>query len=1120
MNIPRAKQFVYGIVFISFVALLLYNVLAYRDLIETYRHSKEENAYVQLMKHLDVLNTSITYIERNEKPYLIAGDITKSKEIEDGFAVAKRELKDLEAERWNNFFKQADILFLDSVITVKAEFSKKVVGLSLAGKPGLALQLLNTSKDSLLIAAFVGKYNLIYDQAKSKLLGFQDAHLQETKGNFKLISIFSVLLFVFVNAILWLLWKQIYFREQVIVKNQIFSDIINNSTDSITIWDKDMFIISCNPATEKVFKYKPGEMLHNKCDDIFKSRMLKEELENKLATIKKEGHWEGINPFTDAEGNYLDLYTTINAIKNKEGIITGYFAIHANITDIRKAQEEVAAMAAVLKENNSSLELKLKEQTTLIREVLERVRDGFIATNTEFMVTYLNSTIKSLLEIQGVFYRDQYLFTILQSLTGEDKESVIRDCFVKQQNKDFEFLHSLTQKWFQVSIFPSDNGLTLYLKDITLNKKTADEIQKSRRLYQFISNINDLALHAANEEEIYKKVCGIAVETGGFLFAWIGQRNTVTQTIMPIYSAGKEEGYLELIRKRMSANDIPEGSGPTGKAMREKTYYYCNDIEYDPNMAIWRGEALRRGYRSSIALPFIVNNEATYVITIYANRPDFFTEEEVQLLSRCAGNISHALETFYLANKAKEAEKHLQKISTAINQSSASVVITDIEGRIEYVNPAFTKTTGYSFEEAIGQNPKILKSGYTSDKEYINLWDNLTHYQEWKGEFRNRKKNGEYYWEYAVISPVVNENGIIQNYVAVKENITERKKLQEEQKQLYTIMENTTAYIGIADLNRNLIYMNKAFRDDLEIGEDENITALNIADFVGDAKMNNDTIMSVLFDTGKWMGENIFKSRSGKKIPVIQVIVLHKNEKGEHTHTSTTAINISQNKQDANKLQLLNKELRQLSSHLQHVSEVEKKEIAREIHDELGQGLTIMKFDVSWLKKHIDADKATIESKLDNLLESIADVMTSFRKIYTSLHPAMLEEIGLNATLEWLTHIYTKSTNIPVSYTSYSENIPLSMDKSLAIYRIVQECLTNILRYANATAISIRFTLKKNNIVLEIEDNGKGFEVAKVDTKQHHGILGMRERMYAFKGTFSISSVIGKGTQIKVELPV
>jgi signal transduction histidine kinase len=314
--------------------------------------------------------------------------------------------------------------------------------------------------------------------------------------------------------------------------------------------------------------------------------------------------------------------------------------------------------------------------------------------------------------------------------------------------------------------------------------------------------------------------------------------------------------------------------------------------------------------------------------------------------------------------------------------------------------------------------------------------------------------------------------------------------------------------------------MNKAFRDDLEIGEDEDITQLNITDFVVDAKMNTLTVMNALQESGRWIGENNFQSRTGKKIPVIQVIVLHKNEKGEPTHTSTTAININQNKQDANKLQLLNKELRQLSAHLQQVSEVEKKEMAREIHDELGQGLTIMKFDVSWLKKHMEADKALIEGRLDGLLENIADVMASFRKIYTSLHPAMLEEIGLNATLEWLTHSYTKSTNIPVSYTSYSENISLSMDKSLAIYRIVQECLTNILRYSDATEVSIRFSLKKNDILLEIEDNGKGFEVAKVDTKQHHGIIGMRERMYAFKGTFSISSVIGKGTQIKVELPV
>jgi len=126
----------------------------------------------------------------------------------------------------------------------------------------------------------------------------------------------------------------------------------------------------------------------------------------------------------------------------------------------------------------------------------------------------------------------------------------------------------------------------------------------------------------------------------------------------------------------------------------------------------------------------------------------------------------------------------LQKVLKAIEQSSASVVISDVLGNIEYVNPAFTKLTGYSSEEVMGKNPRILKSGQTSIAEYADLWNKLSNHTEWSGEFCNRKKNGELYWEFAVISPVLNELGEVTNYVAVKENITDLKALQEDQKRL------------------------------------------------------------------------------------------------------------------------------------------------------------------------------------------------------------------------------------------------------------------------------------------------------------------------------------------------
>lgn len=133
--------------------------------------------------------------------------------------------------------------------------------------------------------------------------------------------------------------------------------------------------------------------------------------------------------------------------------------------------------------------------------------------------------------------------------------------------------------------------------------------------------------------------------------------------------------------------------------------------------------------------------------------------------------------------ESRNNEESLRKLSRAVEQSASTVIITNLDGIIEYVNPKFVQLTGYTSEEVIGQTPKILQSGETSDDEYANLWDTLSHGKEWRGEFHNRKKNGDLYWESASISPIRNSEGELTHFLAVKEDITERKRLEAEVEQ-------------------------------------------------------------------------------------------------------------------------------------------------------------------------------------------------------------------------------------------------------------------------------------------------------------------------------------------------
>jgi PAS domain S-box-containing protein len=136
------------------------------------------------------------------------------------------------------------------------------------------------------------------------------------------------------------------------------------------------------------------------------------------------------------------------------------------------------------------------------------------------------------------------------------------------------------------------------------------------------------------------------------------------------------------------------------------------------------------------------------------------------------------------AIRRHRAEEQVRKLTRAVEQSPASVVITDTEGRIEYVNPKFTSLTGYSSDEVLGENPRILKSGEHPREFYEGLWTTILAGREWRGELHNRKKNGELFWELSSVSPVRDREGNITHFVAVKEDVTERKQLEEERERL------------------------------------------------------------------------------------------------------------------------------------------------------------------------------------------------------------------------------------------------------------------------------------------------------------------------------------------------
>jgi len=213
-------------------------------------------------------------------------------------------------------------------------------------------------------------------------------------------------------------------------------------------------------------------------------------------------------------------------------------------------------------------------------------------------------------------------------------------------------------------------------------------------------------------------------------------------------------------------------------------------------------------------------------------------------------------------------------------------------------------------------------------------------------------------------------------------------------------------------------------------------------------------------------------------------------------------------------------EIRRLASHIEYVREEEKIKISREIHDELGQQLTGLKMDISWISKKMHHDNEAVKQKIESIIELINSTINTVRKIATELHPSILDDLGLVAALQWQSQELEKRSGIKIEFSSALSYITVSKNIAVALFRIYQEALTNVLRHANATTVVATFNKEQDRFALKVSDNGIGFDTLKIENKKTLGLLSMKERALMTGGQYDIISNAGNGTTIIVSVPI
>jgi len=474
--------------------------------------------------------------------------------------------------------------------------------------------------------------------------------------------------------------------------------------------------------------------------------------------------------------------------------------------------------------------------------------------------------------------------------------------------------------------------------------------------------------------------------------------------------------------------------------------------------------------------------------------------------------------------RVEAALKQASEYNRSLIEASLDPLVTiGSNGKILDVNKATQEITGYSRQKLIGTDfsayftdPARAQSGY---QEVFSSGFVRDYALEIK-----RKKGG--------IVPVLynatlyrGEEGKVAGVFAAARDISELKKVEDALKKkeanLRSLIENSDWSIWSINRNFDLIDANSTFIENFKTGTGR---ALAVGDNVTDglpASIKKDWIKYYK----KCLSGEHFSIQTYTQPPIGLYYMNYSfnpitTKEGEVIGLTIIGQNISDLKKTEEKLKQSAIELRELSRHIEELMETERTQIAHDLHDDLGQKLTALNMDISWLRSRIGVQSRTVENKMTGMSQLLNDSFESLHKISYGLRPGILDNLGLYPAIEWLLSEFKKSTGINYSLSFAPKEKEIDNRLSLVVFRIIQESLTNVARHSRATKVAVKLKLDDERLKLLVMDNGIGFDGEILKNRQSFGLLGMQERARSYGGEVTVRGKVGEGTVVTMDLPL
>ena len=658
------------------------------------------------------------------------------------------------------------------------------------------------------------------------------------------------------------------------------------------------------------------------------------------------------------------------------------------------------------------------------------------------------------------------------------------------------------------------------------------EVERLNWTLAAISKVNRVLVRARSEHELFAGACEAVTLQDLFALAWIGiPRRDEAKSIDIRVSAGSARGYLEGFQS--SWGDSPLGNGPSGRAIRTGQIQCTNHMLSTPQFLPWLERATRWNLQSSFSLPIkLSTGEVVACLQVYSHSPEAFGERELDLLTQLGEDLGFGVEALRTREAYHQAlmnsdlqQRQLHLMGKVLESSAEGVIITDADNRIISVNPGFCKITGFSAEEVVGRNPSLLASGRHDTTFFAEMWRQIRRSGHWQGEIWNRDRTGREFPALLSINVVHDFLGSKTHHVGMLFDVSESRQAQaeaaQEKKFSDAMLDSTPGILYFFNQDGRYLRWNDNLSRVTGYRNDE-IASMHPLNFIPEEERATiqDRITEV-FTVGETTVEGHLLTRDGRKIPYY--FTGRRLEYDGQDCLVGMGIDISRLKDAEHALREYTQQLQIASRRLLEVQENERRALARELHDAVGQELTALSLNLSIIRAALprDAQMDGVRMRLDDSQTLLEHTTAHLRTMMVELRPPGLDDLGLFAAIKDHAQRVAQRSGFALTMSGGEPRPRLNATAGIAIFRIAQEALNNIVKHTQATIVTITLQNEGDRVTLSVTDNGPGFDplIQRPSLRGGMGMTTMRERAQAIGATLHVDSRPGQGCSVRVDMP-